>query len=110
MSGVPISDWGLQNLSLNEVKVACNNFHSDGILGRGGFGEVYRGTMNGQEIAVKRILEDKWRQIGREESNKLLNDFITELVVMHTHPAENILPIMAVRYIQSGITNSNLSI
>ena len=60
--------------------------------------------MNGQEIAVKRILEDKWRQIGREESNKLLNDFITELVVMHTHPAENILPIMAVRYIQSGIT------
>ena len=50
-----------------------------------------------QEIAVKRILEEKWRQIGQEASHKLLFTFITELQVMHNHPAENILPIMAVR-------------
>ena len=79
------------------TQVACNNFHPDGVLGRGGFGEVHRGTLNGQEIAVKRILEEKWRQIGQEASQKLLFTFITELQVMHNHPAENILPIMAVR-------------
>jgi len=95
---VPTSDWGLQNLSLSELKVACNNFHPDGVLGRGGFGEVHRGTLNGQEIAVKRILEEKWRQIGQEASHKLLFTFITELQVMHNHPAENILPIMAVSF------------
>ncbi|KAL0012673.1 hypothetical protein SO802_007781 [Lithocarpus litseifolius] len=38
------------------LKAATNKFSDDNKLGRGGFGEVYKGTLlGGQEIAVKRL-------------------------------------------------------
>ncbi|CAL4901415.1 unnamed protein product [Urochloa decumbens] len=41
---------------LSTLRAATNNFSEENKLGRGGFGPVYKGTMqNGQEIAVKRL-------------------------------------------------------
>lgn len=38
----------IRNAAFSELQVACNNFSADRILGRGGFGVVYRGKWNGQ--------------------------------------------------------------
>ncbi|CAD6342711.1 unnamed protein product [Miscanthus lutarioriparius] len=41
---------------LGTLRAATDNFSEENMLGKGGFGPVYKGTMqNGQEIAVKRL-------------------------------------------------------
>ena len=47
----------LRNVLFSELEEACNNWCE--ILGAGGFGEVYKGIWNGQNIAVKRLRNDK---------------------------------------------------
>ena len=47
----------LRNVKFSEVEQACNGWFD--ILGAGGFGEVYKGLWNGQNIAVKRLRNDK---------------------------------------------------
>ncbi|KAL5579493.1 hypothetical protein UlMin_011935 [Ulmus minor] len=52
--------------SLNEIERATNNFDASKILGEGGFGLVYSGTLDdGSEVAVK-ILKRDDHQGGRE--------------------------------------------
>ncbi|KAF9611278.1 hypothetical protein IFM89_028702 [Coptis chinensis] len=41
---------------LSVIKVATNNFADANKLGQGGFGQVYKATLNEKEIAVKRLL------------------------------------------------------
>jgi hypothetical protein len=50
-----------------------------------------------QDIAVKRILEEKRRRMGNEVFQKCVNQAITEMHAMHSYPAENILPLLAIR-------------
>ncbi|CAO2823748.1 unnamed protein product [Amaranthus hypochondriacus] len=53
-SQVMIDD--LQVLTLEEMIIATADFNEKNVLGRGGFGRVYKGKLeNGQEIAVKRL-------------------------------------------------------
>ncbi|KAG8490915.1 hypothetical protein CXB51_014056 [Gossypium anomalum] len=53
-NGVKLQE--LQLLDFGKVATATNNFHPTNMLGKGGFGPVYKGKLqDGQEIAVKRL-------------------------------------------------------
>ncbi|CAL0300567.1 unnamed protein product [Lupinus luteus] len=46
----------LIRFTIDDVKKATKNFHRDNIIGRGGYGNVYRGVISdGSEVALKRF-------------------------------------------------------
>eukprot|EP00095_Tigriopus_kingsejongensis_P002451 snap_masked-scaffold380_size190731-processed-gene-0.26 protein:Tk02451 transcript:snap_masked-scaffold380_size190731-processed-gene-0.26-mRNA-1 annotation:"low quality protein: serine threonine-protein kinase pelle-like" len=108
-SDVPLGEAGfmLKNVDFEDLRLACHGFRREpGILiGRGGFGEVFRGRWHGQDVAVKRILEEKRHKIGHDAFQKCINQAITELHALHMYPAENILPLLAFSFSASSPTD-----
>ncbi|KAK8517792.1 hypothetical protein V6N12_016632 [Hibiscus sabdariffa] len=70
------------HFSLDEMKAATNNFNDDLIVGKGGFGKVYKGFMDGGEkiVAIKRLNPD---------SGQGVREFVTEIEMLsqlrHVH-------------------------
>ncbi|KAG0502546.1 hypothetical protein HPP92_002618 [Vanilla planifolia] len=61
--------------SYDEIANATNSFHPDSIVGRGGYSEVFKGTLcNGVDIAVKRLSRS-----NRDDKEK---DFLAELGIL----------------------------
>ncbi|XP_008775313.3 receptor-like kinase TMK4 [Phoenix dactylifera] len=55
------------HMSIRSLRRATNNFNEENILGRGGFGVVYKGELNGTLIAVKRSRVDLTGTKGNDE-------------------------------------------
>ncbi|XP_025674604.2 cysteine-rich receptor-like protein kinase 25 [Arachis hypogaea] len=71
---------------LSEIQAATNNFSQGNKIGRGGFGEVYKGVLeNGQEVAAKRLLGNSWQ--GAEE-------FKNEVLVMAKLQHKNLVRLL----------------
>ncbi|KAK4271409.1 hypothetical protein QN277_020109 [Acacia crassicarpa] len=69
-----------------EVASATNNFHLANILGKGGFGPVYKGILqDGQEIAVKRLSRASGQ--GQEE-------FMNEVLVISKLQHRNLVKLL----------------
>merc|ERR1711971_819403 len=86
---MPDTDMFFANVPFEELYKACKGFHISQQIGKGGFGEVYKGRRNHQDIAVKRIRSDK--RMDHDCYLRIINQFIVELQAMHTFPGENIL-------------------
>ncbi|CAL1415115.1 unnamed protein product [Linum trigynum] len=74
--------------SYDEISLATNAFHPDNLAGKGGYAEVYRGTMPGTgEVAVKRLTKSCTDE--RKE-----REFLSEIgTIGHVnHP--NVLPLV----------------
>ncbi|XWS10292.1 hypothetical protein CRYUN_Cryun39dG0063300 [Craigia yunnanensis] len=79
----------LQQLPLfnfEELATATNNFHLTKMLGQGGFGPVYKGTLqDGKEIAVKRL---------SRASGQGLEEFMNEVVVISKLQHRNLVRLL----------------
>uniref|UniRef100_A0ACD5Y2E6 Uncharacterized protein n=1 Tax=Avena sativa TaxID=4498 RepID=A0ACD5Y2E6_AVESA len=58
-----VSSYGSSDLEFpfvrfEEISMATENFSETCVIGQGGFGKVYKGTLHGQQIAVKRLSRD----------------------------------------------------
>ncbi|TVU16397.1 hypothetical protein EJB05_39956 [Eragrostis curvula] len=62
--------------SYDELHQATNGFHQDNVVGKGGYGEVYRGVLDGgRAVAVKRLAPTT----AAAADEKKEKDFLTEL-------------------------------
>ena len=98
---MPNPELMLRNVPFAELAEACNHFARDNLVGKGGFGQVYIGKWNGQQIAVKRIREERRRSQGDVAYQKYVNQAITELQALHNYPAENVLPLLAFSFTET---------
>ncbi|PPD81874.1 hypothetical protein GOBAR_DD21202 [Gossypium barbadense] len=82
--GVKLQQLPLFNFE--ELATATNNFNHAKMLGQGGFGPVYRGTLDdGKEIAVKRL---------SKASGQGLEEFMNEVVVISKLQYRNLVRLL----------------
>lgn len=75
-SDVQVYDGGSAVIPIEVLLEATNNFSEENIVGRGGFGVVYKGKLHdGVEIAVKRME-------AAQVSSKGMNEFQAEIAVL----------------------------
>lgn len=84
-SQVMIDD--LKLLKFEKLAKATNNFNTSDMLGKGGFGQVYKGTLeDGQEIAVKRL---------SRASGQGIEEFMNEVVLISKLQHRNLVKLLA---------------
>ncbi|KAL8209184.1 hypothetical protein R6Q57_008596 [Mikania cordata] len=70
-------------ISLDDIKVATQNFHNDNYVGGGGFGKVFKGNLqDGKTIVAKRLIT----KLGQGEQQ-----FLTELEILLEYKNENVI-------------------
>ncbi|XP_077241159.1 receptor protein kinase TMK1-like [Tasmannia lanceolata] len=75
-SDIQLVDTGNMVISIQVLRTMTNNFSEENILGRGGFGTVYKGELqDGTTVAVKRMESGVI-------SSKGLNEFKSEIAVL----------------------------
>lgn len=79
----------------SELEEATSNFDTSKILGKGGYGTVYSGTLkDGRLVAIKRLHKDKFKML-RLHDNKLeeetLRKFINEVSMLTRMRHENLV-------------------
>ncbi|XP_042028331.1 G-type lectin S-receptor-like serine/threonine-protein kinase At1g11330 [Salvia splendens] len=76
----------LPKFTFKMLAKATNQFHEDNLLGRGGFGPVYKGVLaNGKEIAVKRLSAD---------SGQGMQEFMNEVIVISKLQHKNLVKLL----------------
>ena len=74
-----------RKFKLKELEAATENFNSDNLLGRGGFGTVYKGVLVNREVAVKRFSRN---------SHEGKRDFIAEITTISNLHHRNLVKLL----------------
>ncbi|KAE8770204.1 putative serine/threonine-protein kinase receptor [Hordeum vulgare] len=67
----PPYDHEFPSFGLEQISLATHNFSETCMIGRGGFGKVYKGILGGQAVAVKRLSKES-QQGTKEFKNEVI--------------------------------------
>ncbi|KAL3523616.1 hypothetical protein ACH5RR_016450 [Cinchona calisaya] len=110
--GSPSTEPSHRNFSLSEIKSATQNFSDAFIIGKGGFGKVYKGSISGisENLAIKRLNSNSmqgarefWSEI--ETLSKLRHIHLVPLI---GHCNEDQEMILVYKYMPRGTLADNL--
>ncbi|KAF0910645.1 hypothetical protein E2562_004641 [Oryza meyeriana var. granulata] len=69
----PTQDLEFPSIRFGDIVAATDNFSKSFLVGRGGFGKVYKGTLeNGQEVAIKRLSKDSDQGVEEFKNEAIL--------------------------------------
>ncbi|XP_022902812.1 serine/threonine-protein kinase pelle-like isoform X2 [Onthophagus taurus] len=83
-----IADSGIPHITYEELQKSTDNWNPGHILGKGGFGIVFKGTWKCTKVAIKRI-EEK----GSQSPMNPVRQTVTELNSLNAYRHDNILPL-----------------
>lgn len=95
--GNPTEDMEFPSIQFSDIVAATSNFSRACMIGRGGFGKVYKGTLlGGREVAVKRLSKDSEQGIVEFKNeatliSKLQHRNLVRLLGCCTEGAERLL-------------------
>lgn len=76
-------------ITFKELEIATNGWNHSTILGRGGFGTVYRGTWKNTSVAIKRTKNSE----TDENHSVQIQQILGELKMLNSYRHDNILPL-----------------
>lgn len=84
------SAGAIPQISYEELQRSTNNWDRNVILGRGGFGTVFKGTWKCTQVAIKRIEQ---RENNPDAYSEQIKQSITELHCLNAYRHDNVLPL-----------------
>lgn len=77
------------------LRNATNGFSNKCLIGAGGFGKVFKGVLNNQVVAIKRMEKTDEKKIVEEKDVK---QYLNEINIVLKLKHDNLLPLMAISY------------
>lgn len=90
MSCVAESAGAIPQIPYEELQKSTNNWDRSAVLGKGGFGTVFRGTWKCTQVAIKRIEQ---KGDTPESHSEQIKQSITELHCLNAYRHDNVLPL-----------------
>lgn len=86
VSKISVKIDGVKEFNFDELTLATKNFNNSSLVGQGGYGKVYKGTLtDGTVVAIKRALEGSLQ--GQKE-------FLTEIELLSRLHHRNLVSLL----------------